>query len=803
MAGIQDIGITAYVVSNKIAFQATSVAVQSFAIVPVAAASARLAPPTVASSATVGSLTPGWYTVTGTTTGTVTGTNFYGLDTPLGAAAVHAGLLASGQTGVVRVGDTVAGLALGSKRHDITSLNGGGLIPLSINTRLVSSGDIDLARLGITPIGEPLTVLETADTSGLTATLPLRATTEAASFRVGDGSSAGTVVTIAAQTNSSPTQTLAAVNAALTTAGVAANVQARLVTAGGTVISGEPTGSAYLQLYLPTGSGWATLAIAPESDILANKVVELGFLVGDIAARPRPTTLRTFDDFKSTTLFPGISIIPVYTAPSGSTPGSVTMQFSATGSGTATRPAEVSFKTSPLGAVTFADNSNVPLPTTYGLNFGVKFGIGPSSPAVLVAGSAPVATGRLTADATLSLDLVMQDRYTVSLPSAWTTDNGNPQGLVSDLNRALGQATASGGGTVDLVATDRLVARYGQFSGRIELVTASRANGGAAVTIDTAKLTGNLAADLDVSFTYAGRTWTVTVPAADPDATTVDTLQSRIGQLNSALANAVPSTGAGESLFDRVFFTTRSKTDGTVEVLLASIDPPAEAWPATVRLTAARSNAAVTALGFSDGGTEATSEIVARASGVTAAITQHSNSQPFATGTLNATLPSLSGSTMLGFNSIAFGGSSGEIDAKIAITVPNPVATAVALTDLTGSFVRTLTKSDGTGTASAGITLANLSASSTIDAAATIDISVPDLTDITTVVDQALGIPVPVPFQSVANDGFTLIADATIVFIANSATYTVKVTPAQAAGNTSFAQLVDDFNASLAGAGGT
>ncbi len=796
LEGGSGIGITAEVVSSKLVFRATDIAVQSFAIVPVAVEAGRLAPAD-GEGKTVGELEPGWYTVTGTTTGAVTGTNFYGPDTPLGAAAVHAGLLANGQTGVVRVHGLTMGIALGSTRHGITSL------PLLApgSTFLVSSGEVELARLGITPLGEPLAVLETADTAGLTATLPLRATTGAASLRIGSGSGAGTVVTVAAQSNATVVQTLAAVNAALATAGVAANVQARLVTKAGVVISGDPTGTAYLQFFRPTGSAWSTLAIAPVSDGLANETVELGFLVGDIAARPRPAALRTFDDFRSDALFPGITITPVYTPPTETSPGFVTMQFAASGSGTVNRAADISFKTTPLGGVTFADDSAVSLPTTYGLNFGVRFGIGPSSPAVLVAGSAPVATGRLTADATLSLDLVMQDRYTVSVPSAWTTDNGTPQDLVSDLNRALGQATNNSDESVDLIATDRLVARYGQFSGRIELVTASRANDGAPVTIAAAALTGDLAADLDVSFTYAGRTWTVTVPAADT--AVADTLQSRIGQLNTALADATPASGAGESLYDRVFFTTRSTAAGGVEVLLASVDPPAEDWPATVRLTAARSNAAVTALGFSDGGSAATSEIVARASGVTAAITQHSNGQPFATGTLDTTLPSLSGSTMLGFNAIAFGGSSGEIDATITLSVPNPVATAVALTDLAGSFTRTLTKSDGTGTASAGITLENLSASSTIAAGATIAISVPDLTDITTVVDQPLGIPVPVPFQSVADDGFTLTSDATIVFIANSATYTVTVTAAQAVGNGSFADLVADFNASLAGSGGT
>ena len=795
LEGGSGIGITAEVVSSKLVFRATDIAVQSFAIVPVAVEAGRLAPAD-GEGKTVGELEPGWYTVIGTTTGAVTGTNFYGPDTPLGAAAVHAGLLANGQTGVVRVHGLTMGIALGSTRHGITSL------PLLApgSTFLVSSGEVELARLGITPLGEPLAVLETADTAGLTATLPLRATTGAASLRIGSGSGAGTVVTVAAQSNATVVQTLAAVNAALATAGVAANVQARLVTEAGVVISGDPTDTAYLQFFRPTGSAWSTLAIAPVSDGQANETVELGFLLGDIAARPRPAALRTFDDFTSDALFPDITITPVYTPPTDTSPGFVTMQFAASGSGTVNRAADISFKTTPLGAVTFADDSTVSLPTTYGLNFGVRFGIGPSSPAVLVAGLAPVATGRLTADATLSLDLVMQDRYTVVLPAEWTSTNSTVQDLVSDLNRALGQATNNGDESVDLVTTDRLVARYGQFSGRIELVTASRANDGAPVTI-AAALTGDLAADLDVSFTYAGRTWTVTVPAADTAA--ADTLQSRIGQLNTALADATPASGVGESLYDRVFFTTRSTAAGGVEVLLASVDPPAEAWPATVRLTAARSNAAVTALGFSDGGSAATSEIVARASGVTAAVMQHSNGQPFATGTLDTTLPSLSGSTMLGFNAIAFGGSSGEIDAKVALSVPNPVATAVALSDLAGSFTRTLTKSDGTGTASAGITLENLSASSTIAAGATIAISVPDLTDITTIVDQPLGIPVPVPFQSIADDGFTLTSDATIVFIANSATYTVTVTAAQAVGNGSFADLVADFNASLAGSGGT
>lgn len=68
------------------------------------------------------------FQVTGSTMGSVWGTDLYTLDSRLAAAAVHAGILKDGETGVVKV-SILAGKPSykGSSRNGVTSSDWGGL----------------------------------------------------------------------------------------------------------------------------------------------------------------------------------------------------------------------------------------------------------------------------------------------------------------------------------------------------------------------------------------------------------------------------------------------------------------------------------------------------------------------------------------------------------------------------------------------------------------------------------------------------------------------------------------------------
>ena len=197
--------------SGKLSFTSSNLAaVQSFNLVPVKPTGSEAgeltpsAPPSDLS--TIPLNTPEYYTVTGTTTGTVTGTTYYDISSPLAAAAVHAGILAAGQTGtveVVRVGAT--GQLAGSTLNGITSVGEDS----SSDAYLVTYAD-DLSRLGI---GSGGGLLESAVSNTVTGSLPLPTTIAASALTISNGSSTYTV-NVSAATNTSVTQTLTEVQTA-------------------------------------------------------------------------------------------------------------------------------------------------------------------------------------------------------------------------------------------------------------------------------------------------------------------------------------------------------------------------------------------------------------------------------------------------------------------------------------------------------------------------------------------------------------------------------------------------------------
>ncbi|HEX8913476.1 MAG TPA: DUF4347 domain-containing protein, partial [Humisphaera sp.] len=784
---------------GKLSLKASSLAVQKFAVVPVAPAAGRLSPTApVADLSTLTANVPQYYTVTGAT-GAATGTNYYSVGTSVAVAAVHAGLLAVGETGVVKVTRVGTMDVWASTRNGVSSSAG------NVDAYLIESGRNDLRRLGLVAYGDDLRVLEQYTDGRARATLPLVADLlGAAEIRLGNGTTTYDV-SVADNNRTSLTDTLADVKAAMVSAGIAAtDLTARLIDADGTELTGAPAvGVDYrLDLYAPDGSTWSTVTLAPTGDATAYRTLGLGFVVGDVSAQPRPAGLRTFADFADASIFPGITIAPVYDA----TNDTVTLQFTASGSATPTVAADFDFAARPLGRVT-PTNANLTFApsVTSSLAFGLEFRVKPSNPITIASGAAVPANGRLTTDAHFSFDFVLQDKFAVTVPAAWTSANADVQDLVADLNRALAAAVPSGGGAVDLTA-DRLVARRQTGTDQFELVTATPVAG--AATLAPTHTAGVLSSDLTYAFTYAGTDYVVEVPAADTAGNT--TFGQLVAQLNAALSTAtVDADGDGAidadeqtaSLAGKVFFTTIA--DGTAggdgKVYLYST-AASSAWPGTITLSATRTDSAVTQLGFDDNGSGTTSSTTARAGGTTAVLRNHTNGSALASGTVSLAVPSFAGSVQYGFNTLDFATTSGgtvSIGVGMSLKAGACPATSDAGSALSTYFDRTLTGAAGTGSASAALTLEDITAAGASDIAADakIGLSIPDVSATTAVVEQAFGVPIPVPQ---ANANGTLSGAATVNFLYGGTKYSVTVAQATAAGNTTFAQLAAQFDSALA-----
>ena len=367
-----NVNIAASNQNNTLAFTATNVSVQSFTFVAAATANARQNPASAPTDAT--GLTTGqtyYYSVTGATGGTVKGTNYYTLDTPIATAAVHAGLLANGASGVVKltmVGNK--GSLWDSTRHGISS----SAVGSSTAAYLIESADSDLKKLGLVDSSHPLPLLESVSGGHITATMPFAANLSGAAKLVVTLGGTAYTVNVADNNRSTLTVALTDVQNALVTAGLTAtNLAAQLVDAQGNPAPDPLVANTnyFLQLYLPTTNGSATLTVTPNSDPEAYKVLPLGFTVGQVASQPRPMALRTFEDFQNATLFPNLTITPTY----DNVHDKVTLAFSVsqTNTGTATA-ANFDFKTAPLSNLSSADKTlTLTIPSTTALDFGLEF----------------------------------------------------------------------------------------------------------------------------------------------------------------------------------------------------------------------------------------------------------------------------------------------------------------------------------------------------------------------------------------------------------------------------------------------
>jgi hypothetical protein len=932
--------------SGKLSFTASDNTVTSFALVPVAPAgnesgeTSPSSPPGDLTTLTVNQ--PYFYSVTGTTSGTVTGTTYYTTDTPVAAAAVHAGILAAGQTGVVEVvyvgsvGD-LAGTTKNGVTSNATSSDG--------NAYYITYAG-DLTRLGVGSSGSVPTPIPSQ--SGVaTATLPLETALEgAAAIQIAANGSTYTV-NVAANSNTSVTQTLTAVQSALVSAGISAsnlaaqlvdatgnalsgspaagtayylsfyepsgstwtsytvaptsnttaykamplgffatgasttqpgllqtaangavtatlalqpvlpanasieicgggkqytvnvapnnsnttaanaltNVQAALVTAGiassdltaqlvdstGNPAAGTDAGTYYLSFYLPAGSNWTTFAVAPVTSATAYKTTPLGFFTGDESSPQPSPDLGTFQELATSTA--GLTITPVYDA----TAHTVTLDFSASSTTSASQAPAVTFDVSPLGKVNITSSTTVTPSVTTNLSFGVQFQIGPAAPVVLNGSTALPANGQSASDSAFTLGFALGNSYSVSVPHSWTTSNATPQDLVSDINLALQSATVNGS-TTD--ATGQIIATLGS-SGNLALTNATPV--GSATTLT--QTNGVLSADLKIAFTYQGAHYILQLPHSTTTGNT--SFSQLIPQLNTALASVVIDANnngqvdAGEqttSLASQLFFTTISSSGGAAnsKVYLYSTSTSGADWPTSITLSASRTDPMVATLGFGDGATGDTSIVSATATGITAALVKN-GTNALASVAVKMPVSSLAGTVAYGFNTLEFSGAIGSIanpdsgQSHEAVSALDSVALNTNGLDIStvagnlGQYLtRTMSSASGTGDANASLTLTGITDDSgnpltTPSQNPTIQISVADLSAGTAVVNVDSGQPIPIPGES----NGVLSSDATVNFINGATLYSVTVHASQTTSNASFAALVSQFNAALANASST
>ena len=336
----------------------------------------------------------------------------------------------------------------------------------------------------------------------------------------------------------------------------------------------------------------------------AYEVLPLGFLVGDQSAAQLPANLQTFQDFQNSTLFPNLTITPVY----NNTTNTVTLDFTATNTTTPSETPDFTFSISPLGQLEVSGSPTFTPSVTSTISFGVQFNIGPSAPVQLIGATDLPTNGKLTADSTFTLSYALGDTYSVTVPHTWTTSNTEPQDLVSDINLALSQATDTTSSDTATDLTQNLIAQLGGDGNDLVLTNATPVGTATAIT----QTSGVLSSNLSLPFTYQGATYTLQLPSADTTNNT--SFGQLVAQLNSALSDCANSSGQTVSLSNDLFFTTIAGANGaaTSSVRLFNTSPTGTTWPTSISLTANRTDPMVATLGFTDGGTATTSTVSAR-----------------------------------------------------------------------------------------------------------------------------------------------------------------------------------------------
>jgi hypothetical protein len=207
-------------------------------------------------------------------------------------------------------------------------------------------------------------------------------------------------------------------------------------------------------------------AIGSQIDVSVDKTVN------GTTTKVRPDDLRTFADFA--TKFPGLGITPVYDAAAGT----VALDFSASRTNTPSVTPAVGFAISPLGSLDFTGGKAAAFSAPVELGFGVRFDVSPSAAIVLGLPSAAKASGKLSEDAVFTVTPAFGAATTVTVSKGSTDDNASTDDLLADVNAAL--------------AGTSLLARKSDFGVGLELYTPTvSASMPTAITITASRSAGS------------------------------------------------------------------------------------------------------------------------------------------------------------------------------------------------------------------------------------------------------------------------------------------------------------------------
>ena len=223
---------------------------------------------------------------------------------------------------------------------------------------------------------------------------------------------------------------------------------------------------------LSGGNTLVTLSSAIDSSTTA------GQLVSTIAVRP--DDLKTLADFQNYPAFAAFGLQPVYDAIAGT----VSLQFAASRTTPIAVAPEVAFNIAPLGALSFTGGTVPTLNPTMSLGFGIQFDIGPGGPIAIGLGGSPSANFRLSGDAIFTVTAVGGSATTVTVTAGSTSTNASIDDLIADVNAALGSTP--------------LLARQSELGAGLELYTPTvNSSMPIGITITAARSQGN--ADLGIS----------------------------------------------------------------------------------------------------------------------------------------------------------------------------------------------------------------------------------------------------------------------------------------------------------------
>ena len=223
---------------------------------------------------------------------------------------------------------------------------------------------------------------------------------------------------------------------------------------------------------LSGGNTLVTLASAIDASTTA------GQLVSTVGVRP--DDLQTLADFQNYPAFAALGLQPVYDAGAGT----VSLQFASSRTTPITVAPEVAFNIAPLGALTFTGGTAPTLNPTVSLGFGIEFDIGPGGPIAISLGAAPAGNFRLSGNATFTVTPIGGSATTVTVTAGSTSTNASIADLIADVNAALG-------GTP-------LRARQSELGAGLELYTPTvNASMPIGITVTAVRSQGN--ADLGIS----------------------------------------------------------------------------------------------------------------------------------------------------------------------------------------------------------------------------------------------------------------------------------------------------------------